>query len=100
MDSCEWKLTDGELAEIKEKRIAELTAEVDRLQNLCFDCDEERRNEINKNQRLRHDYNDLIMQVACAFPNESCHETAKRYIMERENRESVGTEKQTLEGEE
>ena len=34
-------------------------------------------------------YQDLIMQVACKFPNESRHETAKRYISERENTEAV-----------
>lgn len=34
-------------------------------------------------------YQDLIMQVACRFPNESRHETAKRYISERENTEPV-----------
>lgn len=32
-------------------------------------------------------YNDLIMQVACKFPNETRHETARRYIIERESRE-------------
>lgn len=32
-------------------------------------------------------YWDLIMQVESAFPGESRHETAKRYIRERETRE-------------
>jgi hypothetical protein len=30
-------------------------------------------------------YNDLIMSVSMKFPNESRHDTAKRYILDREN---------------
>ena len=35
--------------------------------------------------RLREQYMDLIMQVANKWPGETRHETAKRYIVEREN---------------
>jgi len=37
-----------------------------------------------ENQRLRALYDDLIYQVANKHPNESRHETAKRYIMQAE----------------
>jgi isochorismate hydrolase len=37
-------------------------------------------------ETLRKDYNELIMAVACKFKNETRHETALRYINERENR--------------
>ena len=60
MDSCEWKLTDGELAEIKEKRIAELTTEVENLKGWLRDsnrgldrCVRQRDTFLQKNQRLR-----------------------------------------------
>ena len=53
MDSCEWKLTDGELAEIKEKRIAELTAEVREFKAAeSLLCEKIERIE-STNQRLR-----------------------------------------------
>jgi len=35
-------------------------------------------------------YNELIMAVACKFPGETRHQTALRYIMERESREVCG----------
>lgn len=35
-------------------------------------------------QLLRQQYDDLIYQVATKYPNESRHDTAKRYIRERE----------------
>lgn len=38
------------------------------------------------NAKLREDYQDLIMRVSCKLPNETRHETAKRYIREREER--------------
>ena len=36
-------------------------------------------------QRRAQKYNELIMYVATKYPNESRHETAIRYIVEREN---------------
>lgn len=37
-----------------------------------------------RNEKLDRDYNELIMAVAQKFPNESRHETALRYINQRE----------------
>ena len=37
---------------------------------------------------LRNKYYDLIMEVAQKWPEETRHETAKRYIRERENKPS------------
>ena len=39
---------------------------------------------------LRRRYNELIYAVATCFENETRHETALRYISERENRPSEG----------
>ena len=41
--------------------------------------------ELEINKKLRDDYNELLMAVACKFPDESRHETALRYIRERES---------------
>ena len=43
----------------------------------CVECE---------NKEPRDKYEDLIYQVATKFPNETRHETARRYITERENR--------------
>jgi hypothetical protein len=44
-------------------------------------------------------YHELIMQVSQKFPGESRHETAKRYIIERENRNNCSdTAQQALKG--
>ncbi len=40
----------------------------------------------NRDKELREKYDELIYQVETKHPNESRHETAKRYIYERENR--------------
>lgn len=37
-----------------------------------------------ENKRLREQYNSLIFEVSYKFPGESRHDTAKRYIRERE----------------
>ena len=37
-----------------------------------------------ENEELKNKYYDLLLQVAKKFPDESRHETAKRYIQERE----------------
>lgn len=39
----------------------------------------------------RNLYNDLLYQVASKFPNETRHETAKRYIAQQETKVSNGT---------
>ena len=41
-------------------------------------------------------YMELIMSVENAYPNETRHETAKRYIQERENMPSHGPDYQTV----
>ena len=47
-------------------------------------CDESKQAEI---EALRKRYEELLYAVSCKYPNESRHETALRYIQERENRE-------------
>ena len=81
-----------------EKENQQLTEEIEALNLLVQNIKEMADDLDNENQRLRDDYSDLIMQVAKKFPDESRHETAKRYIMERENRE-VSPAQQALEGE-
>ena len=41
---------------------------------------------LTENDRLRSRYNELIMEVVTKHVGESRHETALRYIQERENR--------------
>lgn len=48
-----------------------------------------------KLQAAQERYNDLIMEVQNKHPGESRHETAKRYIHERENK-PAGTAQQAL----
>jgi hypothetical protein len=43
-------------------------------------------------ERLRAAYLDLIMQVANKWPGENRHDTAKRYIVEREAQSAQGSE--------
>lgn len=38
---------------------------------------------IAERDRLRENYNDLLMQLEEKYPNETRHETAKRYLKER-----------------
>jgi len=44
----------------------------------------------------KRNYMDLIMSVENKYPNETRHETAKRYIRERENTPSHGPDYQTV----
>ena len=44
----------------------------------------------------RHNYTELIMSVGNAYPNETRHETAKRYIQERENTPSHGPDSDAI----
>ena len=71
-----------------EKRIAELEAKLDRAAKQISGLVAREIEREDKVQRLEKDYNDLIYQVATKFPNESRHETAKRYIQQAENRPS------------
>ena len=66
MDSCEWKLTDGELAEIREKRIVELTAEVDRLAELNKCVEESCAGLGIENRRLRDAAKDMVAIITDA----------------------------------
>lgn len=43
---------------------------------------------MDERDALREKYNDLLYEVATKFPDESRHETAKRYIGQMENRDS------------
>ena len=54
-----------------------------------------------ENQRLREAYDDLIMCVETKFQDETRHETAKRYIIERESKDYIKAQKalKTNEGE-
>ena len=73
------------------KRIEELTESRDhwkrewRLLNAGLNMAEDRIKELEaENRRLREQYNSLIFEVSYKFPGESRHDTAKRYIRERE----------------
>ena len=48
-------------------------------------------------ERLRERYNDLIMQVARKHPNETRHDTAKRYIYDAEHQACQPTQSALLE---
>ena len=83
-----------------EKENQQLTEEIEALNLLVQNIKEMADDLDNENQRLKGLYTDLIMQVACKFPNESRHETAKRYIIERENREIAPAQQALKNGEE
>lgn len=63
----------------QETEIADLRDDVKRLMQIASECEE-------RALAAEKSHMDLIMQVARKWPNESRHETAKRYIMEAENR--------------
>jgi len=46
----------------------------------------------NRKLRFIEQYHELIMAVESKYPNESRHETALRYIRERENKSFTGSE--------
>ena len=97
---CEgWcKENGGKFTDCTGCEIAELEQElaVERESNEAFS---NRIEELHKqNQRIRDSYYDLIMQVAIKHPNESRHETAKRYITQSENHCNGPEAKQALEG--
>ena len=81
--------------------IIKLTADLDRTRKelelnkklLARQCDMAREAE-TKREKLQKKYYDLIMAVANKYPNETRHETAKRYIMEA-NTEKVSTKSVT-----
>ena len=63
-----------------EAKIEQLEAENDSLRQLHTA-------QMEENERLREQYYELIWAVANKHPDESRHETALRYITERENQE-------------
>jgi hypothetical protein len=73
-------------------RIKELTAERDADRRREYGYSQQTVDALTKerdkleveNKRLREQYNSLIFEVSYKFPGESRHETAKRYIRERE----------------
>jgi chromosome segregation ATPase len=67
----------AELAE-RDREIAALNEEINRDHRRLGGKDKEI-------AALRALYNELIMEVQNKFPDESRHETARRYIREREN---------------
>jgi len=81
------------------KRIAELEAELEAaiISNKLKDDVIETRGA--ENERLREQYCDLIYQVEQKYDGESRHETAKRYICQREQSRSEGADKAALKGE-
>ena len=50
---------------------------------------------IGKHDLVQAQYNDLVMQVSKKWPNETLHETAKRYICNWEGRDVESVAKQT-----
>ena len=71
------------LVEARQK-IWHMEAEINALRELSCVCCEEKDKEIAalkaKVGRLRDDYNDLTMEVSKKYPDETRHQTAKRYI--------------------
>ena len=62
----------------------------DQLHRVARERDNERKLRLEADDRLLTDgtpYHKLIYAVATKYPNETRHETALRYIMERENQE-------------
>jgi hypothetical protein len=66
----------------KPQGYAHLTAKIDELKRELAEA--------------KRNYMDLIMSVGNKYPNETRHETAKRYIQERENMPSHGPDYQTV----
>ena len=52
----------------------------------AWDIEHDVKDMLEQNERLQGKYDELIMFVATKHPDESRHETAMRYIMERENK--------------
>ena len=72
----------------------QLRAEIKELTNIVGIREDEVTGLLGINDQLRAElgqlqarYHDLVMQVSCKFQGEARHDTAKRYIVERENRE-------------
>ena len=55
---------------------------------ICPYCQTDFRTKEEDKSKFEDLYYDLIFEVVCAYPGETRHETAKRYIHERENRPS------------
>lgn len=76
----------NELELVKNTPINEEFKEHINAAEICFHSIFDNYNHINKL------YNELIMAVSRKFPNESRHETALRYIKEREQKTSTCSE--------
>ena len=81
----------------KIKRIAELESTMQLDRDLLKSKQEEIDRLRGDLQRVQIKYNELIMEVQQKVPNESRHETAKRYISEREHRSNEGQAQKALE---
>ena len=65
-------------------RVRELEDENTRLRMLRDAAESRAQGLEEENKRLMEQYNSLIFEVSYKFPGESRHDTAKRYIRERE----------------
>jgi hypothetical protein len=82
------------------ERAAQAEAEVESWKRNVDITGAELRDAYAEVERLRAAYLDLIMQVANKWPGENRHDTAKRYIVEREAQSAQGSEaKSALRGE-
>jgi len=86
----------------KDKEIAELKTSIKCTQNNSDDrlrwAKEERDKVIELEKELQK-YNELIMAVQNKWPNQTCHETALKYIMQAENSDNCCAKEAKLEGE-
>ena len=73
---------------VTDERIAELERDIGlikhRLPGFVVEILQALRTEREKAQELQTNYSELLMSVVRTHPNESRHETAKRYIVESE----------------
>jgi Fic family protein len=78
------------------QRISELEDENTRLRMLRDAAESRAQGLEEENKRLMEQYNSLIFEVSYKFPGESRHDTAKRYIREREEHGIEIVDKQAL----
>ena len=85
---------ERELAEaVAKERERELAEAVAKEREACAQVVDELERELAEAKRS---YMELIMSVENAYPNETRHETAKRYIQERENMPSHGPDNDAI----
>lgn len=73
-----------------EQRLAEAEAELSRKDECIVDGLMQRKDLQSRLAEAKQLYMELLFAVARKYPNETRHETALRYIMERESREFSG----------